>query len=94
LREVPNGEVARTACDPARVRLLEPCEHPQERRLPRAVRPDDADPGPRRDDERDAVEDDVAAVALRDVCCGKGAAVRAHAPNLPGNRRDMSLVAI
>ena len=52
---------------PPRVRFLQPSEHPQQRRLAGAVRPDHADPCPRRDDQRDVVEDDVAAVALRDV---------------------------
>ena len=84
LGEVANREVARSARHSARVRFLEPGEHSQERRLAGAVRADDADSRPRGDDERDAVEHDVAAVALRDLCCGEGAAVRAHARNLLG----------
>ena len=94
LGQVANGEVARAARHSARVRLLEPGEHAQERRLAGAVRADDADSRPRGNDQRDAVEHDVAAVALRDRCCGEGAAVCAHARNLLGIAGTLSLVAI
>jgi hypothetical protein len=74
LREVPDGKIPRAAGDAARVGSLEPREHPQQGRLAAAVRTEHADPRPGRNDERDAVEDDVGTVAHDDVRCGERAA--------------------
>jgi len=45
----------------------------QQGRLPRTVRPDEADPRTRRHDEVDVREDDVCSVRFRDAGGGEGA---------------------
>ena len=62
LREVRDLEAAGLAADRSGVRELEAAEHAEQRRLADAVRPDNADPAARRDDEGDAVEDDRVAI--------------------------------
>ena len=67
LRQVADRERPWSAVDAAEVRLLEPGEDPQQRRLPDPVRPDETDPGARPHDERDVCENDVGSVRFRDV---------------------------
>jgi hypothetical protein len=66
LREVADRERRRRGADAPVVRLLEPGQQPQQRRLPGAVRADEPDPRARRHDEVDAGEDDFGSVRLRD----------------------------
>ncbi len=68
LREVADGAAP---YDPARIRLLESGEHPQQSRLADAVRADDPDPVPRRDDDRDVVEHLDGGEALDEVACSE-----------------------
>ena len=77
LRQVADGERRRVAPDDSAVRLVLAGEQPEQRRLARAVRPDEPDPRMRRHDEVDAGEDDVGSVRLRDAGRGESAD-RAH----------------
>jgi hypothetical protein len=73
LRQVADAQRGRVVTNAAGIRLLQPREDPEQRRLADAVRPDQPDPRARRNDERDAVEDELGAVVLRDVGCGERA---------------------
>ncbi len=77
LRQVADGERRRVAPDGSAIRLVLAGEQPEQRRLPRAVRPDEPDPRVRRHDEVDAGENDVGSVRLRDAGRGESAD-RAH----------------
>ena len=48
-------------------------EQAQQRRLARAVRPDETDPRTRRHDEVDLGKDDMGSARFRDACGGEGA---------------------
>jgi hypothetical protein len=82
LREVAHRQLGRCAPDRPRVGLLEPGQDPEQRRLPHAVRADEADAAAGRHDERDVAEDELRCVMLRDVGCGERAA-RALQEDLP-----------
>ena len=88
LHEVGDAQAARLARDRARVRLFDPREQAQQRRLADPVRADDADPAGRRDGQRERVEDDGLAVGLADRACGQRAAKSVHAENLLPKERE------
>ncbi len=67
LIEIADGQLLRRAYDRARVGTLEPGDDPEQRRLARAVGPDEADPGPWADGECDLIENDLGAVLLADA---------------------------
>ena len=83
LREVADRECRRRAPDAARVGLLEPREQAKECRLSGTVRPDQADPSPRRDDEADILEDDLGSVRLPDSGRDERAGKARHAQRPP-----------
>ena len=78
LREIADAQGRRIARKGTTIERFEPGERAQKRRLAAAVRPDDADPAPRGDRERDALENRVRAAVDGDVCCGKRAALLVH----------------
>ena len=87
LDEVGDAQARRLAHHRPVVRLLDPGEQAQQRRLADPVRADDADPAGRRDGQREPVEDDGLAVGLADRACGQRAAKSVHAENpLPKER--------
>jgi hypothetical protein len=71
LREVADRERRRRAAYRPRVRLVEAREDPQQRRLADPVRPDEADPAPRDERQRDTTQDELGAVVLRDFDRGE-----------------------
>ena len=73
LREVADGERGRRAADAARVRLLEPGQDPEERRLADPVRADEADSAPRGERQRHAAQDELGPVVLGDLDGGERA---------------------
>ena len=85
LWQVADGERRRVAPDGSAVRLVLAGKQSQQRRLSRAVWPDEPDPRARRHDEVDAGEYDVSSVRLRDAGRGESAD-RAHTTPPDENR--------
>ena len=67
LREVGDRRLGRIELDPATVGSLDTREEPQDRRLPDAVRPDEADPRVPSHVEGRVLEDDLGSVGLGDA---------------------------
>src|SRR5262249_43924349 len=88
LCEVADRERRRRAADATCVRLLEPGEQAEQRRLARAVRADEPDPRTRRHDEADVLEDDLGSVRLRDSGCDERAGKARHAQRPPTSWND------
>jgi hypothetical protein len=88
LLEEGDRQIGRPAPDGPGVGRLDSCQHPQERRLADAVRPDDADAAPRRHHQRDAIEHDELAERLAHRAGVEDALLPGHALSHLLGRKD------
>ena len=93
LAEQPERQPALARRDPP-VRLVLPRRDPQQRRLARAVRPDEADPLAGRDGRRDAVEDDERPDLADHALEAQEAHAVAPAPRRAASRRVAAAAAV